>query len=79
MEIISWGMMNLGVDDLPSISGLKDMVDALQQRYGIRTTCYSGTLGHIYYVNSLADQIAQVCAHFWSLLHWRVLTHFIPL
>ncbi|ETW79803.1 hypothetical protein HETIRDRAFT_48824 [Heterobasidion irregulare TC 32-1] len=59
MEIITWGMMNLGIDDLPSISSLKDTFGGLQQRYGIRTTRREGALGHVYYTNSLADQICQ--------------------
>jgi len=61
MEIISWGMAVLGIDNLPSISLMKDISDDLQQSYGIQTHRYEGALGHIYYVNSLADQIAQVC------------------
>jgi len=61
MEIISWGMAVLGIDDLPSISSMKNVSDNLQDLYGIQTHCYEGALGHIYYVNSLADQIAQVC------------------
>ena len=60
MEIILWGMFNLGVNDIPSISGVKDSVQGLHSQYGIRTLRYSGALGHVYYVNSLADQIAQV-------------------
>ena len=55
-------MFNLGVSDLPSTSGLKDTVNALQERYGIRTNRHEGALGHIYYTNSLADQISQVSA-----------------
>ena len=55
-------MFNLGVSDLPSTLGLKDTVNALQERYGIRTNRHEGALGHIYYTNSLADQISQVSA-----------------
>lgn len=62
MEIIAWGMFNLGVSDLPSTSGLKETVHTLQERYGIRTNRHEGALGHIYYTNSLADQISQACA-----------------
>jgi len=60
MEIISWGMAILGIDDLPSISSMKNISDDLQDLYGIQTHRYEGALGHIYYANSLADQIAQV-------------------
>ena len=61
MDIISWGMAVLGIDNLPSISSMKDISDDLQDLYGIQTHRYEGALGHIYYANSLADQIAQVC------------------
>ena len=61
MEIILWGMAVLGINNIPSISSMKDISDDLQELYGIWTHCYEGALGHIYYANSLADQIAQVC------------------
>ena len=35
MEIISWGMAVLGVDDLPSISSMENVSDDLQDDYGI--------------------------------------------
>ena len=66
MEIISWGMFNLGISDLPSNSGLKETVHALQERFGIRTHRREGALGHIYYTNSLADQVSQVSV--WNTL-----------
>ena len=72
MEIITWGMMNLGIDNLPSISSLKDTFGRLQQRYGIRTTCRKGALGHVYYTNSLADQMCQVGQ---ALVSFLCLTH----
>ncbi|THH17637.1 hypothetical protein EW146_g3214 [Bondarzewia mesenterica] len=59
MEIISWGMLHLGIDDLPSVSWLKDMSNVLQDLFGIRTIRYEGALGHVYYTNSLEDMIAQ--------------------
>ncbi|KAI0309831.1 hypothetical protein OF83DRAFT_1179167 [Amylostereum chailletii] len=59
MEMILWAMAILGVNDLPSVSWLKDLSADLQEEYGIRTLRYQGALGHVYYANSIADQIVQ--------------------
>lgn len=61
MDIIMWAMELLNVDYLPSVSTLKALSRDQQEAVGIRTLRYDGALGHVYYVNSLADTIAQVC------------------
>lgn len=56
-----WAMELLNVDYLPSVSTLKALSADQQEAVGIRTLRYDGALGHVYYVNSMADTIAQVC------------------
>ncbi|VDB95486.1 unnamed protein product [Peniophora sp. CBMAI 1063] len=59
METITWACTVLGLDDIPSVTWLKDLSDQLQKKHGIRTLRYKGALGNVYYCNSLMDQIAQ--------------------
>ncbi|VDC01359.1 unnamed protein product [Peniophora sp. CBMAI 1063] len=59
METITWAQAALHVDNVPSVSWLKNMSDDLQDKIGIRTLRFQGALGHVYYSNSLQDQIAQ--------------------
>lgn len=59
-------MNALGVDFLPSVVQLKDLNVHMQNVCGIRTLRYEGQLGHLYYVNSIADIVAQVCLRSFS-------------
>jgi hypothetical protein len=60
MDIISWGLRVFGIDDIPSVDVLKELDAELQELYGIKSIRYEGALGHVYYVNSIEDLIAQV-------------------
>ncbi|KAL0566487.1 hypothetical protein V5O48_015525 [Marasmius crinis-equi] len=46
-------------DGVPSLKSTKESHRNLQELYGIQTFKYKGSFGHIYYVNSLADILAQ--------------------
>ncbi|KAI0040193.1 hypothetical protein FA95DRAFT_912230 [Auriscalpium vulgare] len=63
MEIIRWGLAMFGIDNIPSVSWMKELDSDLQRIYGIRTLRHTGALGHIYYTNSLSDIIAQEMAN----------------
>ncbi|KAJ7502053.1 hypothetical protein B0H11DRAFT_1712975, partial [Mycena galericulata] len=60
---IHWGMLALGLRDLPSDRIMDDIDKVLQPLCGIQSVRYSGKLGHIYYVNDLAAIIAQEMAN----------------
>ncbi|KAI0311059.1 hypothetical protein OF83DRAFT_1177947 [Amylostereum chailletii] len=62
-EIILWGMSMFGISNLPSVGVMKALDADLQDLYGIRSIRYDGALGHPYYVNNLADIIAQEMAN----------------
>jgi hypothetical protein len=49
------------VDDVPSVKSMQTLNAMLQKMCGIDSIKYKGALGHTYYVNSLAQIIAQVC------------------
>ncbi|KAH7882336.1 hypothetical protein F5I97DRAFT_1832502 [Phlebopus sp. FC_14] len=71
MNVILWGLVVLGINNVPSSKVLKD-VDALLQCYcGVETMCYEGWLRHIYYANSLASLIAQEMANLTVQPHLR--------
>ncbi|VDC00800.1 unnamed protein product [Peniophora sp. CBMAI 1063] len=72
METINWCCTTLGIDSIPSVSWLKEMSDDLQDKIGIRTLRFQGALGHVYYANSLQDQIAQEFANPLISEHIRV-------
>ncbi|KAI0782792.1 hypothetical protein C8Q75DRAFT_795782 [Abortiporus biennis] len=59
MEVILWSMAILGVDDVPSVSVMKEINATLQVLCGVDTIRYEGKLGHVYYANDLASIIAQ--------------------
>ncbi|KAJ7475625.1 hypothetical protein B0H11DRAFT_2427303 [Mycena galericulata] len=60
---IHWGMLALGLRDLPSDRVMDDIDKALQPLCGIQSVRYAGKLGHVYYVNDLAAIIAQEMAN----------------
>ncbi|KAJ7160225.1 hypothetical protein C8R46DRAFT_1285735 [Mycena filopes] len=47
------------VDDVPSVKSMQELNAMLQKLCGIESIPYNGALGHKYYVNSLAQLIAQ--------------------
>ncbi|KAJ7179987.1 hypothetical protein C8R43DRAFT_870305 [Mycena crocata] len=51
------------VDDVPSVKQIKKINLALQKACGIESIPYNGALGHKYFVNSLAQIIAQEMAN----------------
>lgn len=61
LDLFLWLLRVNGVSDVPSVKTMKSLNEALQKMCGIDTLCYDGALGHRYYVNSLAQIIAQVC------------------
>lgn len=63
LDILLWLLNVNGISDLPSIRGMQNLNKILQTMHGVSTLKYEGALGHTYYVNSLADIIAQVCTH----------------
>ncbi|KAJ3808735.1 hypothetical protein F5876DRAFT_16171, partial [Lentinula aff. lateritia] len=52
-----------GVEDATSVKSMKALDSKLQKLYGIQTIKYKGAMGHTYYVNSLANIIAQEMAN----------------
>ncbi|KAF5367924.1 hypothetical protein D9758_004368 [Tetrapyrgos nigripes] len=59
LETISWALRVNGVNHVPSLESRKHVQKMLDAICGIRTIRYNGALGHIYYVNSLADIISR--------------------
>ena len=60
LDLLLWLLEVNDVQDLPSPRSLKNLEVVMQKIHGVRTLSYDGALGHKYYVNSLADIIAQV-------------------
>ncbi|KAK7464371.1 hypothetical protein VKT23_006538 [Stygiomarasmius scandens] len=59
LDLFLWLLRVNGVQDVPSVKSMKDLNSKLQALYGIETYKYKGALGHVYYVNSIADIVAQ--------------------
>lgn len=60
LDLFKWMLSINGVDSVPSVDTMKSLNAALQSVCGIETLEYEGALGHRYYVNSLAQILAQV-------------------
>jgi hypothetical protein len=60
LDLLRWLLEVNGIDDVPSTTSMQNLNVILQKLHGIRTIPYDGAMGHRYYVNSLADIIAQV-------------------
>ena len=60
LDLLLWLLEVNNVQDLLSPRSLKNLEVVMQKIHGVRTLFYDGALGHKYYVNSLADIIAQV-------------------
>ncbi|KAJ3841113.1 hypothetical protein F5878DRAFT_611129 [Lentinula raphanica] len=59
LDLFLWLLRVNGVPDVPSVKTMKTLNEAIQKMCGIDTLCYDGALGNRYYVNSLAQIIAQ--------------------
>jgi hypothetical protein len=64
LDLFLWLLKVNNVDDVPSIKQMQKINLALQKVCGIETIPYNGALGHKYFVNNLAQIIAQVCADY---------------
>ncbi|KAK7032978.1 hypothetical protein R3P38DRAFT_3313080 [Favolaschia claudopus] len=63
LDLFLWLLKVNEVDDVPSIKQMQKINLALQKVCGIETIAYDGALGHKYFVNSLAQIIAQEMAN----------------
>ncbi|KAL0577207.1 hypothetical protein V5O48_004773 [Marasmius crinis-equi] len=59
LDLFLWLLRINGIQNVPSAKTMKELNANLQKLFGIQTYKYKGAYGHIYYVNSLADIIAQ--------------------
>ncbi|KAJ7823425.1 hypothetical protein B0H14DRAFT_2597923 [Mycena olivaceomarginata] len=59
LDLYLWLLKVNNVDDVPSVKSMQTINLALQKICGIDSIPYEGALGHKYYVNSLAQIIAQ--------------------
>ncbi|KAJ7133509.1 hypothetical protein C8R44DRAFT_829315 [Mycena epipterygia] len=63
LDLFLWLLKVNNVDDVPSVKSMQTLNLALQKICGIESIAYDGALGHKYYVNSLAQIIAQEMAN----------------
>ncbi|KAJ4473242.1 hypothetical protein C8R41DRAFT_968057, partial [Lentinula lateritia] len=61
LDLFLWLLRVNGIEDATSVKTMKDLDTKLQNLYGIQTYKYKGAFGHLYYVNSLADIVSQMC------------------
>ncbi|KAL1674996.1 hypothetical protein EV122DRAFT_219370 [Schizophyllum commune] len=59
LDLFLWLLRINGVHDVPSVTSMLQLNSALQRTCGIETIGYDGALGHKYFVNNLAQIIAQ--------------------
>ncbi|KAK1226230.1 hypothetical protein PQX77_010812 [Marasmius sp. AFHP31] len=59
LELFLWLLKINGIDGVPSVKSAKAHNERLQKLYGLQTFKYRGAYGHVYYVNSIGDIIAQ--------------------
>jgi hypothetical protein len=60
LDLFLWLLKVNDVDDVPSVKSMQSLNAALQGMCGIESIKYKGALGHMYYMNSLPQIIAQV-------------------
>jgi hypothetical protein len=60
LDLFLWLLRVNGMQDVPSVKTMQALNKSLHSICGIRTIEYNGALGHRYYMNSLADIVAQV-------------------
>ncbi|KZV80099.1 hypothetical protein EXIGLDRAFT_630831, partial [Exidia glandulosa HHB12029] len=75
LDLLLWSMKYNGVDDLPTVNTIKNLNTMLHSMCGIETIEYMGKMGHRYYVNSLADLIAQASHSFSEAANPRIAPH----
>ncbi|KAF8527809.1 hypothetical protein JB92DRAFT_3107408 [Gautieria morchelliformis] len=63
VDLFLWMLKVNGIDDVPSVKGMKTLNASMQHLCGIDSIKYTGALGHRYYVNNLAQLIAQEMAN----------------
>ncbi|CAK5274493.1 unnamed protein product [Mycena citricolor] len=63
LDLFLWLLRVNNVPDVPSIKQMQRLDLALQKLCGIETIAYNGALGHKYFVNNLAQIIAQEMAN----------------
>ncbi|KAJ7157732.1 hypothetical protein C8R46DRAFT_1355172 [Mycena filopes] len=63
LDLFLWLLKVNNVDDVPSVKSMQTINLALQKICGIDSIAYDGALGHKYYVNNLAQIIAQEMAN----------------
>ncbi|KAJ7147561.1 hypothetical protein C8R43DRAFT_889965, partial [Mycena crocata] len=63
LDLFLWLLKINNVDDVPSVKQMQKINLALQKVCGIDSIPYNGALGHKYFVNSLAQIIAQEMAN----------------
>lgn len=64
LDLFLWLLKVNNVDDVPSVKSIQSLNATLQKLCGIDSIPYEGALGHKYYVNNLAQIIAQVSTTF---------------
>ena len=67
LDLFLWLLRFNDVDNIPSVKTMKALNETLQKSCGIDTIEYDGVLGNKYFVNNLAQILAQVCV--WSIRH----------
>ncbi|KAL1708926.1 hypothetical protein EV121DRAFT_276854 [Schizophyllum commune] len=60
LDLFLWLLKVNGVDDVPTVASMLRLNSVLQKLCGIETVGYNGALGHKYFVNNLAQIIAQL-------------------
>ncbi|KAF8883584.1 hypothetical protein CPB85DRAFT_1442386 [Mucidula mucida] len=63
LDLFLWLLSANSVPDVLSVKSMQTLNERLQKLCGIESIRYNGALGHVYYVNSLADIIAQEMAN----------------
>jgi hypothetical protein len=60
LDLLLWLLRINGIADVPSPNSIKNVQTILHTMCGVESLPYDGALGHKFYVNSLAQIIAQV-------------------
>ncbi|PBK79410.1 hypothetical protein ARMGADRAFT_1049148 [Armillaria gallica] len=63
LDLYLWLLEANKVDDVPSVKSMQALNERLQKMCGIDTMRKKGALGHLYYLNSLSQIIAQEMAN----------------
>ncbi|PBK63272.1 hypothetical protein ARMSODRAFT_1024021 [Armillaria solidipes] len=63
LDLFLWLLKENGVNDVPTMKTMQSLNDALQKLCGVTSLAYDGALGHKYFVNDLAQLIAQEMAN----------------